>query len=88
MWRGAFERVFGERYQALGRQPSSRELRRLLVEEGDQRICRPVECASLLINARLYGLLGLAIEAIPHLFDGPDQFSSSLRAQSITRRAI
>jgi hypothetical protein len=42
MWRGAFERVFGERYQALGPQPSSQELRRLplLVEEGDQRILR------------------------------------------------
>jgi len=31
MRRGAFECVFSERYQALGRQPSSQELRRSLL---------------------------------------------------------
>ena len=73
MWGSGFERVFSGRYQALGRQPSSQELRRrsLLVEEGDQLSCGPVECASLVVNARLYGLVRFGIEAIPNLLDGP-----------------
>jgi hypothetical protein len=36
-----------------------------LVEKGDQLVCGPIECGSLVINPRLYGLLRLAIEAIP-----------------------
>src|SRR5262249_31632670 len=38
---------------------------------GDQLSCGPVECASLVINGRPYGLSRLAIEAIPNLLDGP-----------------
>jgi hypothetical protein len=42
-----------------------------VTEEGDQLSCGPVECASLVVNARLYGLVRFAIEAIPNLLDGP-----------------
>jgi hypothetical protein len=43
----------------------------LLVEEGDQLSCGPVECAAFVSNARPYRLVRLAIEAILNLLDGP-----------------
>jgi hypothetical protein len=52
-----FERVFSGRNQTLGRSPPPQEFRRYLrVAHGGRRqlICGPIECASLVINARLY----------------------------------